>query len=834
MKLKTLGNYLVVFFATIGGYAQKISISPAPSWVRATSYSTEVADTTNTSGGYYDLLYEEQRNLKTHEAYFHYVQKILSEKGLETNSTISETYDPTYQTLTFHSIVIHRNGQNINKLKGNEFQILRREENLDRLVYDGSLSAIYNLTDLQVGDVLEYSFTYKGWNPAFGNNFLTSFLLNYGVPVGKLNVRIIAEPHRYLNFSYTNRAPQPIITEMGGNKYYEWNLENVPSIHHEDGTPSWFEPNSRVDVSSFKSWKEVAQWARQLYASSSLSSPALDAKIGELRKISNKEEMLKACIEFVQDEVRYLSFSEGIHGYKPHEATKVFEQRFGDCKDKSVLLSYLINRLGFESYPVLVHASKGTKLNERVPSPIQFNHCIAAFNFNDSIYWIDPTMSLQRGPLKKRYFPTYHFGLAIKKDSDGLITIPEYKGTSKIQFDERFEVAKIGTSARLYSRTTYYGDEANSIRDQFKSNSLTIMAKNYLNFYANDYPEIKSANPLKYTDNERENVFVTEEEYIIDPFWSYDTAQTKYSVEVYPLSLSSYLRRPGTKIRTMPYSLNYPLNISQRITLNMPEDWNVTSHEKSISSTGFYFGKSFYLEDNKRTIHLNYVYNVTKPFLESSEVKEHVAKVNDIYDNLSFEISYTKNNGQSKPMLSPYYFIGAICLLAFVLVLIKLNKYDPDPRPFIEQYSQIGGWLVIPALGLAFTPIRMTYEFFDLAFFDISQWKMLTDSNYVAYNPPLGLFVLFEFVTNIALLCYSVFLCSIYLTRRTSLPLLIMIFYGANVFVQVSEVIAVQVFSLGSDNETARSLIQSIVGAAIWIPYFLRAERVKGTFTTRY
>lgn len=832
--MKTLGNYLVVFFACVGGYAQKIPVSPAPSWVKVIPYSMEVSDTTNTSGGYYDLLYEEQNNLKTREAYYHYAQKILSEKGLETNSSISETYDPTFQTLTFHSIVIHRNGERINKLATNEFQVLRREENLDRLIYDGSLSAIYNVTDLQVGDVLEYSFTYKGWNPAFGNNFIGSFRLNYGVPVGKLYERIIAEPNRYLNFSYENQAQQPVVSEAGGNKYYEWSLEKVPALQYEDGTSSWFEPYNRVDISSFKSWEEVAQWAHRLYASSPVSSPALDAKITDLKKISNKEEMLRACIEFVQDEVRYLSFSEGIHGYKPHPASKVFEQRFGDCKDKSVLLSYMINRLGFASSAVLVHASKGRKLNEKIPSPIQFNHCIANFVYNDSTYWVDPTMSLQRGPLKKRNFPNYHFGLAILESEKGLTVIPEYKGISKIEYEETFDVAEVGTSAKLHVKTTYYGDEANSIRDQFKANSLATQSKNYLNFYANDYPEIKSVNAIKYSDNQKENVFVTEEEYSIDPFWQYDSAQSKYSVEIYPRSIGSYLTKPSTKIRTMPYGIAYPLNISQRTILNMPEEWTATDTEKSIRSAGFNFTKSYFLKEDKRTIHLNHSYTVTKPFLEASEIKDHVAKVNEIYDNLSFVLTFVKSNGEAKNTPSPYYLIGAVCLIGFVIALRKLNRFDPEAKPSNEQHSQIGGWLILPAIGLVITPISITWDFLNTPFFDIVQWRMLADTNYAGYNLPLGLFVLFEFVINIALLCYSIFLVSIYITRRTSLPLLLIIFYASNVFVQLGDSAAAEFFALDVDKSGAKELIRAILGAAIWIPYFLRSERVKGTFITRY
>jgi hypothetical protein len=835
MKLRVFQICLsLVLLAAAEVEAQKISIAPTPSWVKSIPYSMEVADTSNTSGGYYDLLYEEQFNLKSREAYYHYAIKILTEKGLESNSSISESYDPSFQTLNFHSIIIHRNGQKISKLNSNDFQVLRREENLERLVYDGSLTAVYNITDLHVGDVLEYSFTYKGWNPAFGNKFQTTISLNYGVPIGARNTRIISDPSESLRFSYFNQAPQPVISQDKSGKYYEWSLSKLPALIYEDGTSSWYNPHDRVDVSSFQSWEEVAQWANKLYASSPVSNKALDEKIAQLKKISDKSEMLNTCIRFVQDEIRYLSFSEGIHGYKPHQAFKVFDQRFGDCKDKSVLLSFMINRLGFESHPVLVHSSKGRKLNERLPSAYQFDHCITTFNYNDSTFWVDPTISLQRGSLKQRSFPNYHFGLIIKESGNGLTAIPEFKGISKVEAEETFDVADVGTSATLHIKTKYYGDEANYMRDQIRSNSLATLSKHYLNFYANDHPDIKSTAPLKYEDNEKDNLFTTEEEYAIDPFWKYDTIQGQYSVQVYARSVTSYLLSPRTKIRTMPYSLNYPLNFSQRTILNMPENWSAESNQKSINSAGFDFTSSYSLKQDKKTIDLFYSYRVKKPFLEAHEIKEHVAKINEIYDNISFTLTYNKDINQgNKKTASPYYFIAIICLIGFVIGLRKLNAFDPEPRQSYEQYSQIGGWLILPAIGIALTPITIAYGMVENSFFDISQWKVLTDKNYAAYNPGLGLYVLFEFIMNIGLVCYSIFLCSIFVTRRTSLPLLMIIFYSVNLFLSVADSIAFNAFSsVGPDN--SRELGRAIILAIIWIPYFHRSDRVKGTFIIRH
>ena len=54
----------------------------------------------------------------------------------------------------------------------------------------------------------------------------------------------------------------------------------------------------------------------------------------------------------MQDEVRYLGLENGISAYKPSSPNKVYNQRFGDCKDKSLLLVTMLNQMNIEAYPV--------------------------------------------------------------------------------------------------------------------------------------------------------------------------------------------------------------------------------------------------------------------------------------------------------------------------------------------------------------------------------------------------------------------------------------------------------------------------------------------------
>ena len=86
--------YFTTVFITGFVHAQSINIGPVPSWVKPISFSESMNDTTSSSGGYYDLLSNDQYNLTTEESFHHYAQLITSEKGLESVSAIIQNFDP--------------------------------------------------------------------------------------------------------------------------------------------------------------------------------------------------------------------------------------------------------------------------------------------------------------------------------------------------------------------------------------------------------------------------------------------------------------------------------------------------------------------------------------------------------------------------------------------------------------------------------------------------------------------------------------------------------------------------------------------------------------------
>ena len=67
---------------------------------------------------------------------------------------------------------------------------VQQEKELDRSVYNGSLTALFLLDDVRKGDIIEYSYSVISFNPVFNNRYSTTLETQYEVPVAHLYYKI--------------------------------------------------------------------------------------------------------------------------------------------------------------------------------------------------------------------------------------------------------------------------------------------------------------------------------------------------------------------------------------------------------------------------------------------------------------------------------------------------------------------------------------------------------------------------------------------------------------------------------------------------------------------
>src|SRR5829696_3370151 len=175
----------------------KVQKASEPSWatIHTINYAATHLDR-DSEDGYIDLDFERQVSLEHGAEFRRTIIKVLSEAGVQNSSEISIDFDPTYQQLIFHSINIIRGTKSLDKLQLSKFKVIQQEKELSMHLYDGSLTALMVLEDVRKGDIIEYSYTIKGFNPTFGNKRAGSFDLQFSVPLYNSYYKMIGPQNR--------------------------------------------------------------------------------------------------------------------------------------------------------------------------------------------------------------------------------------------------------------------------------------------------------------------------------------------------------------------------------------------------------------------------------------------------------------------------------------------------------------------------------------------------------------------------------------------------------------------------------------------------------------
>ena len=627
---------IIVLLTSLHVTAQsRPSTSPEPSWVTNHAY-----DFKNTSldkqaeNGDIDLLTEIQVNLKENATYHRKAYKILNTAGAQNNSELSISFDPSYSTITFHSIRVLRGDKVINQLNLAKIKTIQQEKELAMHSYDGSLSAVLFLEDVRKGDIIDYSYTIHGFNPVFKGKYAYFFETSFGVPLYNLYYKVIVPQGRHINIKNSLINIEPVVSNSGNAASYEWTLSKLKPVDIPDNIPSWYDGYSMIMVSEYDSWSELNEWAKHVFPQSINLSPALKQKVEEIKsQASSDEDRILHALRFVQDDIRYMGIEMGINSHQPTSPNKIFTQRFGDCKDKSYLLSSMLHEMGIEASPVLINTVYKKTIQRWLPAPTDFDHVTVRVKCNGKYYWLDPTISYQRGKLENISYPDYQTGLVISDTTTSLTTIPFHEpGSTNVK--EVFDIPNMRGKANLTVSTEYSGSFADDMRRSFNENSMDEMQGYSEKFYSDYFDKIVS-DSITYIDDESTGTFVTKEYYTIPDLWQIKQGKKKVSFQPYLILWA--MNKPTDNSRSTPFALSYPAKYKEEIEINLPDEWSGEESEHNVQCSGFKFKSHFYY--TYRRFHLNYQYESLKDHVDADESEEYSEKYKKTNSSIAYELS---------------------------------------------------------------------------------------------------------------------------------------------------------------------------------------------------
>jgi len=682
--------FLTVYSLTIIG---QVKISNEPNWVLEQDYKTVVnISSEEIAYGYVVLLSDEQIHIPKQERYTRIVKKITDNVGIQEVAEIGDIYDPKYQTIRFHKINVIRNGEIIDKLDVNNFQVIRRESSSESYIYDGRLTAMTNLSDIRKDDILDYSYTITGFNPIHNGNFSGAFSLNNYVYLNKSNVRLLSKDE--LDYKLFNSDLEPSKTTINGLKTYRWLSENVKNVEIDYESPNWLIEHQNLFVSNYKTWANVIDWGIDLYNVKDKISPALKAKVDAIKSKSKEDsDRIVATLEFVQNEIRYLGLEDGIGSYKPFSPNKVFNQRFGDCKDKTLLMVTMLKAMNIEAYPMLVSTTLGQTLPEILPSPKIFDHVVLKVIHKSGRHlFYDPTITNQKGTYDKIYFPNYVNGLVIKEGNSNLEELQTFSDNLIEVFDE-FDLEDVGKGATLKIKTVYYEYEADKMRYYYKNNSLSVIKKDFKGYYSNYYKNIEVAEDPIIKDDSLNNKVTIFEQYKLQDIWEeVVTDGDDIGVTFTPTAIYDILIVPTERKKTKELALYYPASKRHTIKVKLPRAWNISPTDYNIYSKDFYYEFEGTYNRSSQELTLMSYYKNQSSYVKPENFEQYYNDIKDLENRIAYYIyipkSYaaTNSNIQEKKINSTqltssviknvflFLILPIIVILLIVLVIVIVKK----------------------------------------------------------------------------------------------------------------------------------------------------------------
>jgi hypothetical protein len=626
------------------------SFTSTPTWTSPLAFDPNKRTTEDTAVSY--LLYDNQVNLAgpKKQSYVHVVVKINNERGISDVSQLEINYFPAYETFKFHRLNVIRAGKVIELSDSVEIKHFQTEDALNNKQYLEKFTALAVLNDVRVGDVIEYSYSHTGSNPVLGKSHFGFASLNFDIPVDTLRFRLLANKDLELNFRTVNSEHQVKQRTLGEFHEYWVTDSNVQAVKLEDYVPSWHPTYAWVEYSEYDTWDDVRKWAETLY-SGNHNVPKDMIEILETLRTDDQQQTAANITQWIQENIRYFGVEFGENSHMPSNPEHTFARRYGDCKDKSVLLIAALKHFGIEANPAFVSTRLKRSLQPMLPSPGAFNHVIVNFKIDQSDYWVDPTMTSQRGQLIDMSFPDYELSLVADNSDNGLTVmkpITPQQQTAKVTIAEQLTVGSKQSSAQLDVITRYSGWKAEQMRYYIDSVGSKTASQQYIDYYSKFYKGVSESSPLTIEDEEDENHLAMFESYHIASLL--EPSNTQNLVTMTANSILDSLWLPNVRNRQTPFETIPLIEITQTTEVLIQDSnaliWLEATGKEQIINPWFNYIRQVTKQDTG--IVINHHFESLQNIVQANEFPDYVTDLEALEKILTYRFRLASSTQQRK------------------------------------------------------------------------------------------------------------------------------------------------------------------------------------------
>lgn len=316
---------------------------------------------------------------------------------------------------------------------------IEQKDNTDRSVfYDDQKLYSFVYPSAQVGAILnlDYVSTYK--EPRFLGSY---FWANY-IPYVKDELTITVQKGiniKYKLFNTENFDLEFTKEEKKDEVVYTWKSKDKRPIPLYSDAPDfrYYEPHIIFYVTDYTingkkdtllgTPKELYNWYVDIQKNVNKTEDAHLKKVTDslVVGVTDEWEKVKKIFYWVQDNISYVAFEDGLGGFVPRDAGLVCSRKYGDCKDMASIIHEMLTMAGVRSYLTWIGSRDIPYTYMDVPTPASDNHMITSYlDKNNKWIFLDGTGKKASIDMYTSFIQGKQALISISADSFQLATVP--------------------------------------------------------------------------------------------------------------------------------------------------------------------------------------------------------------------------------------------------------------------------------------------------------------------------------------------------------------------------------------------------------------------------
>lgn len=294
------------------------------------------------------------------------------------------------------------------KIKATNFKT-KAAENDGGVFHDDNKITTFLYPGLDEGMVrhLSYDIAHSEYRFPYGNQFFAYYPTEKSVFTIDHDTSIHLLAHDF-NFEGVDIEFKEQVVK--NRRIWTWICTSIPTFKNESYAPDafYFLPGVYAQISHYNlngerknvlgTINDLVNWYSENVEEVLKETPSEELKSITESLIKDKTSELdkvRAIYYWVQDNVKYIAFEEGMAGFIPRFANQVCERRFGDCKDMAVILYKMMEIANINGKIAWIGTNSIPFKYSEFPSTAVDNHMIAVYYDGDKPIFLDATGTLQ-------------------------------------------------------------------------------------------------------------------------------------------------------------------------------------------------------------------------------------------------------------------------------------------------------------------------------------------------------------------------------------------------------------------------------------------------------